>query len=85
MICDSQLNGRCRECVLENRSKIKVHACVSIDTSYFIGDVEARMHNVIIGNIPDAKDTKDPDMNWIQSTANAVLTNVHVCNVGKKN
>lgn len=58
---------------------------MSIDTSYFIGDVEARMHNVIIGNIPNAKDTKDPDMNWIQSTANAVLTNVHVCNVGKKN
>lgn len=47
------------------------------------------MHNVIIGNIPDAKDTKDPDMNWSQSTAkfafNAVLTNVHVCKVGKKN
>lgn len=58
---------------------------MSIDTSYFIRDVEARMHNVIIGNIPDAKDTKDPDMNWSQSTAIAVLTNVHVCNVGKKN
>lgn len=83
------MNGRCRECVLENRSKIKVHACVSIDTSYFIRDVEARMHNVIIGNIPNAKDKKDPDMNWSQSTAkfafNAVLTNVHVCKVGKKN
>lgn len=58
---------------------------MSIDTSYFLRDVEARMHNVIIGNIPDAKDTKDPDMNWSQSTANAVLTSVHVCKVGKKN
>lgn len=58
---------------------------MSIDTSYFIGDVEARMRNVIIGNIPDAKDTKYPDMNWSQSTANAVLTSVHVCKVGKKN
>lgn len=56
-----------------------------IDTSYFQGDVETRMHNVIIGNIPDAKDTKNPDMNWSQSTANAVLTKVHACNIGKKN
>lgn len=42
LICDSQLTGKCRECVLADGSKIKVPvACVSIDTPYFIGEVEA--------------------------------------------
>eukprot|EP00105_Crassostrea_gigas_P033722 XP_011457196.1 PREDICTED: uncharacterized protein LOC105349201 [Crassostrea gigas] len=75
-----QLTGKCRECDLADGSKIKVPvACVSIDTPYFIGEVEAwcsknPLYDVIIGNIPNARDSKDPDMRWSPSTANAVLT-----------
>lgn len=42
------------------------------------------MYDVIIGNIPDARDPKDPDMNWSRSTANVVLTRPQACNAGKK-
>nr|XP_034325279.1 uncharacterized protein LOC105323550 isoform X4 [Crassostrea gigas] len=90
LICDSQLTGKRRECVLADGSKIKVPvACVSIDTPYFIGEVEAwclknPLYDVIIGNIPDARDPKDPDMRWSPSTANAVLTRQQARHVGKK-
>lgn len=66
LICDSQLTGKCRECVLVDGNKIKVPvACLSIniDTPYFIGEVGAwclknPLYEVIIGNIPDARDPK---------------------------
>lgn len=41
-------------------------------------------YDVIIGNIPDARDPKDPDTNWSRSTANVVLTRPQACNAGKK-
>lgn len=62
---------------------------MSIDTPYFIESVDAwylknPLYDVIIENIPDARDPKDPDMKWSQSTGNAVLTRQQARHVGKK-
>ena len=69
-IGDSQLTGKSRVRVLADRSRVEVPvACVSIDTPYFIGEVEAwclknPLYDLIIGNIPKAREPRDPDMNW---------------------
>ena len=42
LIRDSQLTGKSRVCVLADGSRVEVPVvCVSIDTPYFIGEVEA--------------------------------------------
>lgn len=76
LIRDFQFTWKSRECVLGGGSKTKVPvACASIAQPYFIGEVEAwclkdPLYDVIIGNIPDARDSEDPDVNWSPSTAN---------------
>eukprot|EP00105_Crassostrea_gigas_P036821 XP_019920969.1 PREDICTED: uncharacterized protein LOC105323876 isoform X1 [Crassostrea gigas] len=50
----------------------------------FMSALNNLLYDVIIGNIPDARHPKDPDMRWSPSTANAVLTRQQARHVGKK-
>lgn len=67
-------------CVLADGSRIQVPvARVKVDTPYFTGNVEAwclenPLYSLIIGNIPNARDPKDPDRSWKPNQANAVVT-----------
>ena len=89
-IRDSQLTGKSRVCVLADESRVEVTvACVSIDTPYFIGEVETLclknlLYDVIIGNIPKAREPRDPDINWSPNIANAVVTRQQAHREGKK-
>jgi hypothetical protein len=61
---------------------------VKIDTPYFTGNVEAwclenPLYSLIIGNIPKARDPKDPDKNWNPNQTNAVVTRQQASNRGK--
>lgn len=64
-------------------------ARVSIDTPYFVGEVDAwclknPLFEIIIRNIPKARDQSDQDRNWKPSQANAVMTRQQAKREGKK-
>ena len=90
MICDFQLTAKSRVCVLAYGSRVEVPvACVSIDTPYSMGEINAwclknPLYDLIIGNVPKARDTKDPDVNWSPNIANAVVTRQQAHREGKK-
>lgn len=63
LLCDDQLTGIQRV----------------VDSPYFTGNVEAwsfenPLYSLIIGNIPNARDPKDPDRSWKPNRTNAVVT-----------
>ena len=42
---------------------------IMVDTPYFIGwlnalSVEKPVYDIVVGNIPGARDASDPDINW---------------------
>lgn len=90
LLCDDQLTGIQRVCVLADGSRIQVPvARVKVDTPYFTGNVEAwclenPLYSLIIGNIPNARDPKDPDRSWKPNQANAVVTRQQSRNESKK-
>ena len=89
LITEDQLTGNHRICVLADGSTIQAPvARVKIDTPYFTGNVEAwclenPLYSLIIGNIPKARDPKDPDKNWNPNQTNAVVTRQQASNRGK--
>lgn len=92
LLCDDQVTGIQKVCVLADGSRIQVPvARVKVDTPYFTGNVEAciwclenPLYSLIIGNIPNARDTKDPDRRWKPNQTNAVVTRQQSCNESKK-
>lgn len=90
LLCDDQLTGIQKVCVLADGSRIQVPvARVKVDTPYFTGNVEAwclenPLYSLIIGNIPNARDPKDPDRSWKPNQANAVVTRQQSRNESKK-
>lgn len=76
-----------RKCVflrMDPESQVPV-ARVKVDTPYFTGNVEAwclenPLNSLIIGNIPNARDPKDPDRSWKPNQTNAVVTRQQSCN-----
>lgn len=62
---------------------------MSIDTPYFVGEVDAwclknPLFELIIGNIPKARDLSDPEQNWRPSQVYAVMTRQQAKREGKK-
>lgn len=58
-----------------------------VDTPYFTGNVDAwylenPLYSLITGNIPGARDPKNPDKGWISNQANAVVTRYQFRNKG---
>ncbi|XP_062613758.1 uncharacterized protein LOC134275492 [Saccostrea cucullata] len=90
LIDDVQLTGNHRICVLADGSRIQAPvARVKIDTPYFVGEIDAwclenPLYSLIIGNIPNARDPKDPDRNWTPYQAHAVVTRQQAQKEGKK-
>lgn len=81
LLCDDQLTGIQKVCVLADGSRIQVPvARVKVDTPYFTGNIEAwclenPLYSLIIGNIPNARDPNQ---------ANAVVTRQQSRNESKK-
>lgn len=90
LVPEEQLTGNKRLCILADGSQIEAPiARVSIDTPYFVGEVDAwclknPLFELIIGNIPKARDPSDPDRNWKPIQVNAVMTRQQAKREGKK-
>ena len=62
-------------CMMVDRTTLQLPVTkVSLDTPYFKGDtlalyMENLLVDVIIGNIPEARDVHDPNMNWVPALA----------------
>lgn len=90
LVPEEQLTGNKRLCILADGSQIEAPiARVSIDTPYFVGEVDAwclknPLFELIIGNIPKARDPSDPDRNWKLSQVYAVMTRQQAKREGKK-
>ncbi len=70
LVSQNQLTGTNKYCVLVDGTIREVPvANVAIDSPYFVGSVEALcmvnpVYDVIIGNIPTARDPGNPDLMW---------------------
>ena len=70
LVSDDQLTGKSKYCVfVDNTVQQLPVATVSIDSPYFVGSIEAvcmanPIYDVIIGNIPLARDPGNPDPKW---------------------
>ncbi|XP_061176104.1 uncharacterized protein LOC133185059 [Saccostrea echinata] len=90
LIDDVQLTGNHRICILADGSRIQAPvARVKIDTPYFVGEIDAwclenPLYSLIIGNIPNARDPKDPDKDWTPNQAHAVVTRQQAQKEGKR-
>lgn len=90
LVPEEQLTGNKRLCILADGSQIEAPiARVSIDTPYFVGEVDAwclknPLFELIIGNVPKARDPSDPDRNWKPSQVNAVMMRQQAKREGKK-
>ena len=56
-----------------------------IDTPYFIAEIDAwclknHLYDLIIGNIPKARERRDPDMNWTPNIANKPICVQYIIN-----
>lgn len=90
LLCDDQLTGVQKVRVLADGSRIQVPvARVKVNTPCFTGNVEAwclknPFYSLIIGNIPNARDPKDPDRSWKPNQTNVVVTRQQSRNETKK-
>ncbi|XP_061184347.1 uncharacterized protein LOC133192347 [Saccostrea echinata] len=90
LIDDVQLTGNHRICILADGSRIQAPvARVKVDTPYFVGEIDAwclenPLYSLIIGNIPNARDPKDPDKDWTPNQAHAVVTRQQAQKEGKR-
>ena len=84
LVAEEQLTGSKCVCLLADGSKVEAPiARVSIDTPFYIGEVEAwclinPLFELIIGNIPNVRDPADPDSNWKPGVIQAVRTRQQV-------
>ena len=75
LVSSESLTGKMHSCMMVDRITLKLpEAKVSLDTPYFKGDtlalcMENPLVDVIIGNIPGARDAHDPNMNWVPALA----------------
>ena len=71
LVSPELLTGKVHTCRMVDISTLRLtEAKVSLDTSYFKGDIIALcmknpLVDVIIGNIPGARNAHDPDINWV--------------------
>ena len=71
LVSSEALTGKIHSCMVVDRTTLQLpEAKISLDTPYFKGDtfalcMENPLVNVIIGNIPGARDAHDPNMNWM--------------------
>lgn len=86
LVDKSKLTGERQTCMLADGSRIKVPmALLDIDTTYFVGQVEAwcmdnPIYDLIVGNIEGARDPSTPYCSW---EINAVQTRQQVKNMQK--
>ena len=71
LVSPELLTGKVHTCMMLDRSTLQLpEAKISLDTPYVKGDtialcMENPLVDVIIGNIPGARDAQDPDINWM--------------------
>ena len=71
LVSSENLTGKMHSCMMVDRTTLQLpEAKVSLDTPYFKGDtlalcMENPLVDVIIGNIPGARDAYDPNINWV--------------------
>ena len=71
LVSTELLTGKVHTCMMVDRSTLQLpEAKVSLDTPYFKGDtitlcIENPLVDVIIDNIPGARDAQEPDINWV--------------------
>jgi hypothetical protein len=84
LVAEEQLTGSKCVCLLADGSKVEAPiARVSIDTPYYIGEVEAwclinPLFELIIRNIPNVRDPADPNSYWKPGVIQAVTTRQQV-------
>ena len=75
LVSSENLTGKMHSCMMVDRTTLQLpEAKVSLDTPYFKGDtlalcMENPLVDVIISNIPGARDAHDPNMNWVPALA----------------
>ena len=75
LVSSENLTGKMHSCMMVDRTTLQLpEAKVSLDTPYFKGDtlalcMENPLVDVIIGNIPGARNAYDPNMNWVPALA----------------
>ena len=80
LIKPDQFAGEERRCLMIDRTmRTFPVAKVTLDSPFFIGEVEALcvdnpIYDVVLGNIPGAREPKDPDEDWNGDTCLAVET-----------
>ena len=75
LVPESAYTGRSQTMVMvDYSSRVLPEVKVSIDTPYYKGEVlalcvEKTLVGLIIGNIPDARERNNPDINWVPALA----------------
>ena len=70
MCPEYSFTGETRTCVMINGDTFTAPVVnIMVDTLYFIGrfnalSVEKPVYDIVVGNIPGARDANDPDINW---------------------
>jgi hypothetical protein len=90
LVAEEQLTGSKRVCLLADGSKVEAPiARVSIDTSYYIGEVEAwclsnPLFELIVGSIPNVRDPADPGDDWELDVVEALTTRQQAQREGRR-
>ena len=70
MCSEGSFTGETRTCVMINGDTFTAPVVnIMVDTPYFAGrfnalSVEKPVYDIVVGNIPDARNANDPDRNW---------------------
>ena len=70
MCSEDSFTGETRTCVMINGDTFTAPVVnIMVDTPYFTGrfnalSVEKPVYDIVVGNIPGARDANDPDVNW---------------------
>ena len=70
MCSEDSFTGEMRTCVMINGDTFTAPVVnIMVDTPYFTGQfnalaVEKPVKDIVVGNIPGARDANDPDINW---------------------
>ena len=70
MCSEDSFTGETRTCVMINGDTFTAPVeNIVVDTPYFTGrfnalSVEKPVYDIVVGNIPGARDANDPDVNW---------------------
>ena len=75
LVPENSFTGNSHMCMMVDRSTLELpEAKVYLNTLYFEGEVialcmENPIFEVILGNIPGARDVQNPDSNWVSALA----------------